>query len=214
MAGAKSGGGGGGDGDGDGASGGGGDGGGGGGETTRSKRQELSFAERIQVILARKSGKSMRQLALQFGCGKTQILNILGQRESYLREWEEKEGPSNPHIGARKRRSRRTGNEETNRLVWQWYQEQKRCQVRVTGPMLQREARSIARSLSIVNFAASNGWLDSFRRLHNIVNQKPLFLSFFYHQTIHFDYANQQPSPYLSYIITHIQKMCPAAFPP
>ena len=137
---------------------------------TRSKRQELSFAERIQVILARKGGKSMRQLALQFGCGKTQILNILGQRESYLREWEEKEGPSNPHIGARKRRSRRTGNEETNRQVWDWYQQQKSAGLRVTGPMLQREARSIARSLGIANFAASNGWLDSFRRLHNIVS--------------------------------------------
>ena len=112
----------------------------------------------------------MRQLALQFGCGKTQILNILGQRESYLREWEEKEGPSNPHIGARKRRSRRTGNEETNRMVWDWYQQQKNSGLRVTGPMLQREARSIARSLGISNFAASNGWLDSFRRLHNIVS--------------------------------------------
>jgi hypothetical protein len=54
---------------------------------TRNKRQELSFAERIQVIQARTSGKSMRQLALQFGCGKTQILNILGQREAYLKEW-------------------------------------------------------------------------------------------------------------------------------
>ena len=138
--------------------------------STRSKRQELSFAERIQVIFARCGGKSMRQLASEFGCGKTQILNILGQRESYLREWEEKQGPSNPHISARKRRSRRTGNEETNRRVWDWYQNQKSQGVRVTGPMLQREARSIARTLNIANFAASNGWLDSFRRLHNIVS--------------------------------------------
>lgn len=136
----------------------------------RNKRQELSFAERIQVILARKSGKSMRQLAVQFGCGKTQILNILGQREAYLREWDEKQAESNPHISSRKRRSRRTGNEETNRLVWEWYTAQREQGVRVTGPMLQREARSIARGLGISNFAASNGWLDSFRRLHNIVS--------------------------------------------
>ena len=137
---------------------------------TRNKRQELSFAERIQVIQARTSGKSMRQLALQFGCGKTQILNILGQREAYLKEWEDKQAESNPHISARKRRSRRTGNEETNQKVWDWYIRQKNSGIRVTGPMLQREARSIARNLNIPNFAASNGWLDSFRRLHNIVS--------------------------------------------
>ncbi|KAI9555083.1 hypothetical protein GHT06_017598 [Daphnia sinensis] len=134
----------------------------------RNKRQELSFAERIQVIQARTCGKSMRQLALQFGCGKTQILNILGQRDSYLREWDEKQAESNPHISARKRRSRRTGNEETNQKVWDWYIRQKNLGIKVTGPMLQREARSIARGLNIPNFAASNGWLDSFRRLHNI----------------------------------------------
>ena len=137
---------------------------------TRNRRQELSFAERIQVISARKSGKSMRQLAVQFGCGKTQILNILGQRELYLREWDEKEAELNPHISSRKRRSRVTGNEETNRLVWDWYNAQKDLGIRVTGPMLQREARSIARTLEISNFAASNGWLDSFRRIHNIVS--------------------------------------------
>lgn len=136
----------------------------------RNKRQELSFAERIQVIQARTCGKSMRQLALQFGCGKTQILNILGQRDSYLREWDEKQAESNPHISARKRRSRRTGNEETNQKVWDWYNRQKNLGIKVTGPMLQREARSIARGLNIPNFAASNGWLDSFRRLHNIVS--------------------------------------------
>lgn len=136
----------------------------------RNKRQELSFAERIQVIQARTCGKSMRQLALQFGCGKTQILNILGQRDSYLREWDEKQAESNPHISARKRRSRRTGNEETNQKVWDWYNRQKNLGIKVTGPMLQREARSIARGLNIPSFAASNGWLDSFRRLHNIVS--------------------------------------------
>jgi hypothetical protein len=52
-----------------------------------NQQRELSFDERIQVIQARSAGKSLPQLAIQFGCGKTQILNILGQREAYLKEW-------------------------------------------------------------------------------------------------------------------------------
>lgn len=139
-------------------------------EASKSKRQELSFAERIKVIHARESGKSMRQLAAQFGCGKTQILNIISQRDSLLKEWEEKHGVSNPYISSRKRRSRITGNEEINTKVWDWYTAQKASGIHVTGSMMQQEALCIARALGINNFAASNGWLDSFRRLHNIVS--------------------------------------------
>ena len=135
----------------------------------RRKRRELNFAARIEVITGRNSGKSMRQLATEFGCGKTQILNILVRREVYLREWEEK-AAGNPHFKARKRLSRRTSNEETNRLVWEWYCAQKESGVYVTGPVLQKEARFIAQRLGNTNFTASNGWLENFRRLHNIVS--------------------------------------------
>jgi len=135
-----------------------------------SKRQELSFAERIKVIQARESGKSMRQLAAQFGCGKTQILNIISQKDSLLKEWEEKHGVNNPYISSRKRRPRITGNEEINSRVWDWYKAQKSAGIHVTGPMKQQEALRIAGDLGITNFAASNGWLDSFRRLHNLVS--------------------------------------------
>ena len=106
----------------------------------------------------------------QFGCGKTQILNILSQKESYLAEWKEKDAESNPYISARKRRSRRTGNEEINAKAWEWYTAQKAAAIHVTGPMMQHQARLIAAELGIDTFAASNGWLDSFRRLHNIVS--------------------------------------------
>ena len=148
-----------------------------------SKRQELSFAERIKVIQARESGnKSMRQLAAQFGCGKTQILNIISQKDSLLKEWEEKKAVSNPYISSRKRRPRITGNEEINARVWDWYKAQKSAGIHVTGSMKQQEALRIAGELGITNFAASNGWLDSFRRLHNLVSLTfKIFYFFWFH---------------------------------
>jgi len=129
-----------------------------------------------------------KQLAAQFGCGKTQILNTLAQRERYTREWEVS-GRNNPSIGARKR-FRHTRNEQINRSVHEWYKEQAANGIRVTGkritfskyifshnkttfyegPMLQRQARLYACNLGIVNFAASNGWLANFRRFYNIVS--------------------------------------------
>ena len=119
----------------------------------------------------------MRQLAAEFGCVKTQSLNILVRREVYLREWEER-AAGNPHSQSRKRLYRRTENEETNRLVWQWYCAQKESGARVTEPALQKEARSIAKRLGNTNFSASYGWLESFRRLHNIVSLDQCVLFF------------------------------------
>ena len=138
---------------------------------TKNTRLGLSLAERIQVIEARQIGKSMRQLAAQFGCGKTQILNTLAQKDRYIQEWELLGGRNNPVLGARKR-FRHTRNEEINRSVYQWYQQQNSNGQSVTGPMLQRQARQYANDLGIMTFAASNGWLANFRRFYNIVRNQ------------------------------------------
>ncbi|XP_057367139.2 uncharacterized protein LOC130688195 isoform X2 [Daphnia carinata] len=136
--------------------------------TVPKTRLGLSLAERIKVIEARQMGKSMRQLATQFGCGKTQILNTLTQKERYIHEWEVM-GRNNPSIGARKR-FRHSRNEKINRSVHDWYQQQTASGIRVTGPMLQNQARHYATQLEISNFGASNGWLANFRRFYNIVS--------------------------------------------
>jgi len=106
----------------------------------------------------------------EYRCKNLQSLNSLTQRERYLHEWRQKQEAHLKRFRYQKRRVRRTSNEETNRLVWEWYSSLKEKGFHVTGPTLQKEARSIAKRLGISNFAASNGWLESFRRLHNIVS--------------------------------------------
>lgn len=50
------------------------------------------------------------------------------------------------------------------------YQQQAANGLRITGPMLQKQARHYAAHLGIINFAASNGWLANFRRFYNIIS--------------------------------------------
>ena len=68
------------------------------------------------------------------------------------------------------RKRGRTGYREINRLVWEWYCVQKKSGACINGHSLQREALSIAKRLGITQFLASNGWLQSFRRIHKIVS--------------------------------------------
>ena len=162
---------------------------------TKGTPQGLSLGGRIKVIEARQMGKSMRQLAAQFNCGKTQILNTLAQKERYVHEWELLGGRNNPSIGARKR-FRHTRNEQINRSVHEWYQQQTSAGVRITGPMLQRQARQFAGHLQIANFAASNGWLANFRRYYNIVS---CYCSIHHHQVDLFCIFT-----YLALILMHV----------
>lgn len=78
-------------------------------------------------------------------------------------------GRINPSIGARKR-FRHSRNEKINRSVYDWYLKQISTGIRVTGPMLQKQARQYATQLGVANFGASNGWLANFRRFYNIVS--------------------------------------------
>ena len=52
----------------------------------KRKLSILSLQERVSVISESEKGKSQRELAKQFNCGKTQIQSILANRERYLKE--------------------------------------------------------------------------------------------------------------------------------
>lgn len=128
----------------------------------KRKMNVLSLEDRISVINESKKGRSQRDLANQFNCGKSQIQNCLANRERFLKEWEE-------NVNKSKKKSRWQPNEEINSAVFEWFNRARAKGLPVTGPMLQEKALKFASDLQVVNFTASNGWLDRFRMRHNIV---------------------------------------------
>ena len=78
----------------------------------KRKRIELSIDRKVEVIRAADSRKlSCRQLAVEFGIGKTQASTILQNRDIIMREYELN------CEGSRKRPCVRTEYEELNALV-------------------------------------------------------------------------------------------------
>jgi len=68
----------------------------------------------------------------------------------------------------RKRKVRKTGYEDINSLLYEWFKEASDRTVVVTGPMLREKALKFASDLGVTEFKASNGWLESFLKRHNI----------------------------------------------
>ena len=79
-----------------------------------------------------------------------------------MREFETNEASS------KQRSARKTGNEEINKLIWEWFKDMSRRKLPISGPMLQEKALQFAKDLGNTEFRGSNGWLENFRKRSNI----------------------------------------------
>ncbi|XP_025191174.1 tigger transposable element-derived protein 6-like [Melanaphis sacchari] len=61
------------------------------------------------------------------------------------------------------------GFEQVERDLYKWFINSRLKSLPISGPILQTEATKLAENLGISDFKASNGWLDRFKRWHNII---------------------------------------------
>ena len=128
------------------------------------KRNELSLKKKVEVIKYTKKNPNVgsRKLASLFECGKTQIQTILRKQEAIMNDFE-----ANGDGG--RKRFRSTDNEDINEAVYKWYCLARQRNIPISGPLLQEEALQIAKTIDPeTKFKASNGWLESFKKRHNL----------------------------------------------
>ena len=126
-------------------------------------RKELTLQQRVDVIKYSKShpGVGSRAIAQLFSCGRTQIQKILNEKEAILTDFETNAPNS-------RKRCRGPAYADINDAMYQWFCLARERNIPVSGPMLKEEALMIAEKLGNHSFKASNGWLDSFKKRHNI----------------------------------------------
>ena len=129
----------------------------------KKTRRPLTLEQRVFALKLLSSGLSARKTAAALGVGRSQIQETLKRRDEIMADWQSDN--VNPE---RKRKSRKTGNEEINSMCLKWYQEAVANGYTVSGPLLQQKALELAVQLGIPSFKASNGWLESFRKRHMI----------------------------------------------
>ena len=125
------------------------------------KRNELPPNEKIEVIKEIRAGRSQREVAAIHAVSKSQIQRIASTQEALLEEWE-----SFSLTSDRKRRQR-PHIQEMDEKVWSWLCKATGKRIPVTGPLIRTQARLFAGEGGIA-FSASIGWLESFRKRHNI----------------------------------------------
>ena len=131
--------------------------------TSTGKRKVLSLEDRIKVIRMNTAGKSCRKIAEELCVGKTQIQKII--QDKHLIQTEIASGSN---LEKKYAKVRKTGNEDLNLTMFEWFCEVRSRNIPITGKLIQEKARGLAVERGMHDFKASNGWLESFKRRNNI----------------------------------------------
>ena len=131
-------------------------------------RKDLNLEQKVQVIKLSDEGLAVKNILSRVKCGKSQVYNILKRKQEIMEEYESLGGQSlNCH-----RKRRKTEYDEINRLTYEFFQDCHRRKINLTGPLLQEKALQFASELNFSEFKASNGWLEAFKKRHNIIGIK------------------------------------------
>lgn len=126
----------------------------------RKSVNELSVKQKLKVLQYVREN-SERKTAIKFNISKTTVNNI----KKNARQIEHRSRTENPKM---KRKYRPTRFEKVNELTLDWFNRMRRMDARISGPMLQEAALYFADKLRVTGFKASSGWLDSFKKRHNM----------------------------------------------
>ena len=130
------------------------------------KRNDLNLQQKLDVIKAseKRPKPTIRQLAQDFKCGKTQISTILVNKPKIIELYESNASSTMCHT----KRMRNSKFGEINDLLYDWYRMATARNLYPDGPLLKEKALQIAKQLNDLSFTASNGWLESWKKKHNI----------------------------------------------
>ncbi|GBM98973.1 hypothetical protein AVEN_181014-1 [Araneus ventricosus] len=125
------------------------------------QKERLNLKEKIDVLeVAEKEKLSVRSLAKRSHVGKTQISELLKDKEGIRKMWVLN---SNENLKFRK-----TETSEIDEVLMKCFRSARAKNIPVGGVLVQEKAREVGESLGLETFKPSNGWLEKFRTRHNI----------------------------------------------
>jgi hypothetical protein len=123
----------------------------------------LTLKEKIEIVqFYNKEKVSVRALARRFEIGKTQAATIVSKRDELLMEWE-----TNVNVN-KKRNFFKPEGLKIDELCYNWFLQARNKNIPLSGGLIRTKAKEIANNLKIQSFAASSGWLERFKKRHNI----------------------------------------------
>lgn len=128
------------------------------------KKRLLTLKEKMEIVNAMdKENLSARTTAVRFNIGKTQAAEISKNKNIIRQKWQsgivnlkEKRSFINPQ------------GLNIDKICFEWFSRARSQNIPISGPLVQTKAKEIAEKYGYQNFKASDGWLQKWRKRHNI----------------------------------------------
>lgn len=128
------------------------------------KLKILSVADKLELIREVEKGeKSKSLIAIQFGIPKSTLSTIIKNKMKIIASTAE--GKS-----VHRYRQKLPQHSDVEKCLIKWFQETRKNNIPVNGPLLQQKAKEFASSLGH-EFAASSGWLSNFKKRYGIAGR-------------------------------------------
>jgi hypothetical protein len=130
------------------------------------KLQTLSLKRKIELIEAVEgcpSGKKKKEIAADFSVPPNTLSTILKNKEKY------REAFYGGKTNVEKKRQRDAKRDDVDDALLKWFSFARSGNAPISGPILIAKAESLAKDLGYEQWSCSVGWLDRFKKRHNIV---------------------------------------------
>ncbi|EEZ99118.2 Tigger transposable element-derived protein 3-like Protein [Tribolium castaneum] len=132
----------------------------------------FTLRQKIEVInVAEREHLSVRKLGERFNISKTQAAHIVKHKDNIRKRWQ-----SGENLDQKKRKLKNEA-AQIDKMCFEWFVHARNQQISITGPLIKAKAKEIASDLQYHKFSASDGWLQKWRKRHNINFKcnKPIF---------------------------------------
>ena len=129
----------------------------------KRKYNEVTLKTKLEALREIEQGMSQRAAATKCCVALGTISLWVKNKDNFT-----KAAPENANVNST-RAIRISGESEIlDERIYNWFAASRSRNLPISGPMIQTKARIVADSLGMESFCGSNGWLECFRRRHNI----------------------------------------------
>lgn len=126
-----------------------------------AKRKALSFELKLEVIACLEKGEKQIDVCRKLGLAGSTVRGIWSSKEkikSTYCSYDNKES----------KRMRTTKHEDLDQALLKWFKEQRSSDTPLSGHIMLTKAQQLAELMNL-DFECSSGWIDRFKKRHNIV---------------------------------------------